>query len=106
MKNYIQQGEIMPFTAEAAVSSGDLVKVSSVVGVAVASVAEGDTGSMQIVGVFEVPKETGAIDQGEALYYKASTGKVTTTATGNTFAGYAFSSAISADSTVQIKINF
>lgn len=106
MKNYIQQGDIMPFTAAAAVTSGDLVKVGSVIGVSVTTVAQGDTGAAQIVGVFEVGKEAVAIDQGDALYYKSATGKVTTASTGNTFAGYAFASAAAGDSTVHIKINF
>lgn len=106
MKNYIQQGELMPFTAAADVTTGDLVKVNNIVGVAVASYASGDTGQMQIVGVFDVPKKAVAIEQGDALYLELSTGKVTNTATGNTFAGYAFGSAASGDSTVYLKINF
>ena len=106
MKNYIQEGEVWPFTATANVASGDLVAVGSVVGVAITDVANGASGLIQTEGVFEVGKETGAISQGDALYLKATTGKVTTASEGNVLVGYAFASALSAGITVEVKINF
>lgn len=106
MKNYIQEGEVWPFTAAATIAAGDLVAVSTIVGVAISDVASGASGLIQTSGVFEVGKETGAIAQGDSLYLKATTKKVTTTSADNVFVGYAFSSALSADTTVQVKINF
>lgn len=107
MKNQVfKDGWHLPFTAGANITGGDLVKVGSVIGVATGDIASGADGVAVVHGVYSVGKESEAIDQGTALYYKESTGKVTATAQGNTFAGYAWGSALLADTTVDLRLEF
>ena len=104
MKNYICDGERMQITAATDVAAGDLVKVGSKIVVAVTSALAGAIFVAMNEGVFEVAKEAGTVAQGQALYFKADTKTITTSGTGNTLAGYAFSDAASGDATVEILL--
>lgn len=113
-KKYVQPGDMMNYTASAAISSGDPVLVGVRLGVAEGDIANGGTGVLAMTGVHTVRKATGAITQGAALYWDADgnpvggasgAGALTTTSTDNTLAGYAFKAAGSSDTTVEIKIN-
>lgn len=75
--NYVQPGEVIDWTngTGSAVAAGDVVKVGKILGVALVGIANGATGSVQITGVFEVPKVSGAvIAQGENLTWDVSAG--------------------------------
>lgn len=73
--NHLQPGEVIQFTAGADISSGDVVRVGQILGVALGDIANGETGSVAIAGVFEVPKVSAAvIAQGEALVWDSSAG--------------------------------
>lgn len=75
-KNFIQPGEVIAHTAASNIASGQVVKIGQVLGVALADIASGDTGSVQITGVFECPKVTDAvIAQGQSLTWDVSAGK-------------------------------
>lgn len=104
MKNYIQKGDTLEFTAASDVKSGEMVLVGNIVGVAVNDVANGATGVVNVTGVYEVPKEADAISKGASLYFKASTKSLTTTAQGNTFAGWAWSDQLAGDGTVLVHL--
>ena len=104
MKNYIQKGDVITVTASADITGGSMVKVGDLIGIAVTDIANGAKGEVKLTGVFEVGKESDDIAIGAKLYYKAATGTVTTTATSNTFAGYAFAAAGTAAATVQLKL--
>jgi len=103
-KNQIQDGKYMAYVASAAISSGAPVAVGGRVGVAVADIANGESGTLCMEGVFNLSKEAEAIAQGVAVYLK-SNGKVTATASGNTACGYAFEGAGSSDATMAVKLN-
>lgn len=103
MKNYIQPGNVIDWTVTGSdVSSGDLVAIGELVGVATTDGAVGDVIAVTINGVFELPKVTGAIGVGAALYH--DTAEVTTTASGNEFVGYATVAALSGDATVPVLL--
>lgn len=72
--NYQQPGEVIDFTnSGSAISAGDVVRIGNILGVALVDIANGATGSVQISGVFEVPKVSAAvIAQGENLTWDAS----------------------------------
>ncbi len=73
MINYEQRGDVITFTAGADVAAGKVVRVGALLGVTAAAVANGATGEACIVGVFNVPKVSGAvIAQGERLVWDAS----------------------------------
>lgn len=71
--NYVQPGDVIQYTAGADISSGAVVKIGNILGVALADIANGSTGSVAIRGVFTVPKVSGAvIAQGESLTWDVS----------------------------------
>lgn len=73
--NYQQPGEVLDWTnaTGSAVSSGDVVPIAGVLGVALVDIADGSTGSVQITGVFVLPKVSAAvIAQGETLTWDVS----------------------------------
>ena len=74
--NFVQPGDVIQYTAGADIASGAVVKLGNILGVALAAIANGATGSVKINGVFTVPKVTAAvIAQGESLTWDVSAGK-------------------------------
>jgi len=73
-KNYVQPGEVIDWTnGGSAVVSGQVVAIGKILGVALVDIAGGATGSVQITGVFTVPKVSAAvIAAGENLTWDAS----------------------------------
>lgn len=79
-KNYQQEGDIIPWTnGGTAVASDDVVVIGSngdaLIGIALGDIANGETGSVGLCGVFTVPKVSAAvIAQGEYVIWDASAG--------------------------------
>lgn len=102
MKNYVQNGKQLDVIASAAYTSGQLVIEGNLVGVAVADIASGATGSISTEGVYAFQKEAAAtLVQGDIAYYDAATKKLDATNT-NPAVGYVV--AVSGD-TVHLKIS-
>lgn len=73
MKNIVQAGKVISFTAAAAVTSGQVVRIGNILGVATADVANGESGLAAIDCVATVPKVSAAvIAAGESLTWDAS----------------------------------
>jgi predicted RecA/RadA family phage recombinase len=75
--NYQQPGEVIDYVngTGAAITSDAVVKIGTVLGVALGEIAASETGSVQITGVFTVPKVSAAvIAQGESLTWDVSAG--------------------------------
>lgn len=71
--NYVQPGKVIPFTASGAKTSGQVVRVGNLLGIAETAVANGAVGNLVLEGVFSVPKVSGAvIAAGETLVWDAS----------------------------------
>lgn len=108
MKNYVQSGEYLEFTAGANYSSGDLVEIGSLHGVCVTDVVSGDKGSLCMEGVFTLPKQTGASSDActefGPVYFK--TGKVTgnSDSGANKLVGYSMTAANQAATTVNVRL--
>lgn len=108
MQNFIEKGETLTYKVEsAAVKSGDLVMAGEVAGIAVTDGAEGETIALNVTGVYELPKGSGAITQGQKVYAHTDNGETTivTTATDNKFCGYAWDTAAAGSATVLVKLN-
>jgi predicted RecA/RadA family phage recombinase len=114
--NFVCNGETLTYAnAGAAIASGAPLLVGVRLGVALGDIAAtSGTGEVAVSGVFAVRKVTGAITQGALLYWDADanpvegtagSGALTTTATDNTLAGFAYAAAASGAATVQIKLN-
>ena len=81
MKNFIQEGKTITVTAPADVTSGQLLVVGSILGVAAFGAASGADVEITTQGVFELPKvPTDVIAQGDKLYWDSSVSQLTKTA--------------------------
>ena len=106
MKNYLRPGDVIDYVASANKTAGQVVLIGVRIGVCVADIANGATGPVQVTGVFSIAKlSTDVVAHGAALYWDNGNSRLTTTASGNTLAGYAFAAAGNGDTTVNIKIN-
>lgn len=104
--NYQQHGSTIDFinSTSDTIKAGQVVSLTTRIGVAGTEIAASAVGSLHVKGVFSMPKATGAIAIGAAVYYNASTDKITTTASSAVPAGWAIAAAKSEDATVQVCI--
>lgn len=103
---YWQRGEVIDFTnnTDAKIDANEIVVFGKRLGVAGTPIEVGETGSLHVFGVFEMPKaESEAITEGATVYYDAAAGAITATA-GDITAGYATEAAAAADTTVKVKL--
>ena len=101
---FYQTGDVIDYTAAEALSFGDVVDLSTRIGVAGADIAKDASGPVQVTGVYRIPKASGAVTVGQALYWAKSAKNLTTTADSNTPAGWAVAPAASEDPDVLVKI--
>ncbi len=104
--NHVQTGNHMEWTNNtgADVASGSAVAVGLIVGVAFGNIPDGATGILATEEVWELPKIAGEILQGATVYLDGNK-EITTIATDNVRAGFAFAPAASDDVVVRVKIN-
>jgi len=113
MQNYIQDGKTIDYTnGGSAISSGDVVVVGKIIGVAVGDIANGETGVLAIEGVFDLPKvDAAVIAQGKNVIWDASAGafddNAATPATGDVSGCCIAMEALGATTSanIQVKIN-
>ena len=101
---FYQTGDVIDYTAAENLSFGDVVDLSTRIGVAGAAIAKDAAGPVQVTGVYRIPKASGAVTVGQALYWAKSAKNLTTTADSNTPAGWAVAPAASGDPDVLVKI--
>lgn len=111
MKNYVNQGCTVDYTAGADITSGAVVALGNQIGVAVDDIANGETGVLRLDGVFTLPKVSAAdIAQGESVIWDSSASAFddnqATPATGD-ISGccVAVAAAGNGETTVDVKIN-
>jgi predicted RecA/RadA family phage recombinase len=108
MKNFVQNGDYIEFTAGATITSGQLVQVGSLHGVSITDVANGSTGTLALQGVFTLPKLTAAAGDactaGGPVYF--SSGSVSGTDSSGTrkLVGHSLAAAAQAATTVQVRL--
>lgn len=102
---YIQKGEAIDYRPTENVAAGDVIVLGNLIGIARLDIPANTLGALTVVGCFEAPKATGAINAGVVVYWDATNSKVTTTATGNPYLGKAIYAAESGDETVQFLLN-
>lgn len=106
MRNFVQPGENITVTAEAAASTGDGVKLGSLFGIASGDAEIGDPLVLVTAGVFEMPKvSTDELAVGDAVYFRTSDGAVSSTASGNTKIGIAVTEAGNPSASVHVRLN-
>lgn len=106
MKNHIQPGNVVTLTAPAGgTRSGDGVLVNALFGVAAYDADEGAEVEVSLVGVYALPKSSGAIAEGAKVYWDSTAKAVTATASGNKLIGAAVRAAGSAETTARVRLN-
>lgn len=124
---YVQKGETLYYISAEDVAPGGLVSLGTRIGVAAAGIAAGETGAVQVEGVFKLAKaEDEPIDLGAAVFYDAAADAITAKAVrdvpavqseeeddaaedgdkaeGNVPAGYAVQAAAESDAVVLVKL--
>lgn len=105
--NYQQPGSAIdyPNGTGSAIDAGQVVSLTTRIGVAGTDIPASAVGSLYVKGVFAMPKAAStAIVIGAAVYYDASADNITTTAASNIPAGWAIAAAAENDTTVQVCI--
>ena len=108
MRNYIQKGETLTLAAPYAVSSGGGALIGSIFGVAANDYANGEEGEFQVVGVFDLVRESGASTAwtaGTLIYWDNTNKRTTKTATSNKLIGVAAKAAADGDATGRVRLN-
>jgi predicted RecA/RadA family phage recombinase len=107
MKNFVQDGDTIQLTAPVGgVTGGAIFKQGGLVGVVVASAAEGEQFALQLKGVFNgLPKAAEAWTTGDTLYWSTANSNFTKTASGNTLAGFVAADAVSGAATGTVLLN-
>jgi predicted RecA/RadA family phage recombinase len=108
MKNYVQDGDFVEFTAGATITSGQLVQVGSLFGVAVTDVANGSRGTIALEGVFTLPKLVAAAGDattaGGPVYFSAGSVSGSDSSGTRTLCGYSLDVAAQAATTVKVRL--
>jgi predicted RecA/RadA family phage recombinase len=106
-KNYVQEGDVLNYTAGGtAIASGAVVLLGARIGISLGDIAPNATGTVAVTEVWQIAKlATDVVAIGVDLYWDAANSRLTTTAGGNTKAGYATAAAGNGVTTVSIKIN-
>ena len=107
MKNFVQHGDMVTITASAAIKSGDLVRVNSLVGVAAQNGASGDKVEIKTAGVFDLAKTSAqAWSAGNPIYAVAATNVLTNVpGTGNYLVGVAVADAANPSAVGRVRLN-
>jgi predicted RecA/RadA family phage recombinase len=106
-KNFIQAGDTVTVTAPRNVTSGELVTVGVLSGVAQTDAVSGKPVEIATRGVYSLAKTNAqAWSVGQAIYTIPSTGVCTTAATtGNVFVGVAVEAASNPSATGVVRLN-
>lgn len=105
---YVQAGKVLDYTntTGAAIPSGAGVLMGTKLGVALATIPNNATGSVQICGVFGLDKlSTDNMTQGALVYWDNTNKRLTLTASGNTLAGVAAAAAAATTTSVNVLLN-
>ena len=105
MAAYVRaDGNTINYTPGTAVAGGEVVVVSEyLIGVATSPIAANALGSLQIEGIVEVDKASGALSAGDVVYFDEADDEVNTDS-GNPFFGKVVEAAESGDATVKVKL--
>ncbi len=109
----VSEGKYIDHTPTSAVAAGQVVVVGSHIGIAPRAIAANTLGQIRVDGLHDVVKANEQITDGAAIYWDADgdpyggtagTGCATTTASGNTFMGFAVGTAAATDEVVRLDL--
>lgn len=100
-----QRGEALDYKNKTAsvIEENTVVAINTRIGITGTYINPGETGSLHVTGVFEIPKASNeAITMGTAVYFDGTV--ITATVGTNTPAGYAAADAGATDTVVLVKL--
>lgn len=104
--NYLQDGDILTFTAPYAVASGGGFLVGSLFAVALQAAASGASVQGKRTGVWTLPKlQADDVSVGAKLYWDNTNKRLTLTSSGNTLVGAATAAAGTSATTVSVLLD-
>lgn len=105
MASKINSGDYIDYTPGSAVSAGDVVVLSEVVGIADADIPANELGALSLEGNYEVAcLGTDVVSIGDKLYWDAGAGEATLTASTHKVIGYATTASANGVVTVGVKL--
>ena len=105
LARFVQKGESIDYRPDTPVAAGDVVVQDNLVGIARLDIPAGTLGSLAVVGVFDIAKDSSAVAAGNAVYWDAEAKKATTAKTGNQYLGKAILDADASGETVRVLLN-
>ncbi len=104
--NYLQDGDVLTFTAPYDVASGAGMRVGSIFAVALAAASNGANVQAQRTGVWTLPKlQADDVTAGAKLYWDNTNKRLTLTSSGNTLVGAATAAAGTSATTVSVLLD-
>lgn len=106
MAKYVQKGNSIDYTNSGAdaIAAGDVVSLTTRIGIAATDIAKGETGTLAVSGVFTIPKTASlAIALGDKVYFNTTTKQITKTDT-DVPAGWAVAAAAADATEVNVKL--
>lgn len=104
---YWQKGEQLDYknSTSTTIVANSVIKIGTRIGIAGNTIDPGETGSVVMVGVFEMVKtSTNEITAGTDVYYDATADGITETDTSNILVGYAVQTAVASATTILVKL--
>lgn len=101
-----QRGEALDYinTGTAVIEANTVITFGGHIGVAGTDILPGETGSLHVTGVFEMPKTaSGAVEMGTEVYFDGN-GITDTKGDGTVLAGYAAQAAAADDEAILVKL--
>lgn len=101
-----QRGETLDYTntGTAVIEANTVITFGGRTGVAGTDILPGETGSLHVTGVFEMPKTAeGAVSMGTDVYFDGD-GITDTKGDGTVLAGYAAQAAAAGDTVILVKL--
>ena len=103
---YVQRGDAIDYTPEAAVNAGDIVILGKLVGIAKLDIAEGELGALAVTGVYEVAKGGAAFAAGSLVAWNPTTKQAVAGGTsGATNIGHCVALASATEPTVFVRLS-
>jgi predicted RecA/RadA family phage recombinase len=101
----IHEGAAIDYTPTSAVSAGDVIVQTDLIGIAKLPIAANTLGALAIEGVFDVVKTNVAVNAGQMIYWDAANQYATTSSSGTKYMGKAVRAAAAGDARVRVKLS-
>jgi predicted RecA/RadA family phage recombinase len=105
LSTYVGTGNLIDYTPAGAVSAGDIVVATELIGQVVSDLAAGQKGALRVEGAIRAPKLSSDVTAiGTKLYWDAGNQRMTVTASTHKQAGWALEVAADPSTEILLKL--